>query len=393
MSSKKRAADQGLERLEVMGSTALSQYERIIALLSMGLGERERGLLARPVMNEDGNPTGWQARSGGELTPASELPPDERVRLETERDAALANIEAMIGRLRSRGAPGMVTARVLATAITLPEGTETLHTDGLGPVLVDWGSTMPGSEIEEPEVPEPDDRVTEQPYEQPEGPARSSFWLPPDPGDAPQAETSEMSLPRPGLNISSVEPITEAAEASPPPDAEVVEPAEPDPPLHIPPLPGAATKQPEIQDEPVPVMPSRRRRLFPRQDDRSRETDEQEKTHATLKGLVAETDEAFWRKQRSDGRVSAPPHRRRRSASGRRPGATEGNALVWLVPALIVGGITFYLAQSPGALDRVLEMMPESISRQFSITRPTGLTDPSPVRNAPVPGGGESGTR
>lgn len=423
-----------LERVEVMGSPVHQQYQRIVALLRMELGEGELNLLACPVVDENGEPVSWKARSGRALTPVSELSEAERERLEAARDATLAKIAEMIERLKSRGAPGMVTAQVLTAAITLPADGGALYSDGLGPVLADWGSRDRGaSPVDQAGVPvdrpagDSDDGEADQdevagetgsgseeagisgtlPDSRGEEP-RPPFWMPESDTEwggteRPEPQAEDDNHRRHRLQIHKIEPLSGEETPSEPVPAET-DPAAPvedvtaatDMPRFLPlggeedaPASGSGEddagaktearadpdeRAAELADEPVPVMPARRRRLFARA---SRFSGKKPPWPASPP-LVAESDEAFLRRQRREGRViSADPLPKKSPVRPHRR-EPEGNALVWLVPAFIVGGITFYLSQSPAALERLLARLPEPVARQF---RPD-MTLPAPLPNA-----------
>lgn len=123
--------------LDVNGRQPVGAHEQLASILASRLGRDHADLLATPKLEADGKIT-WSTPLAGEITPATQLPAEERRRLEQRAERILADVRGLAEQLRSEGPAAQMAGDMLAQAAQVPAG-DWLYRVGGKPVLVMWG--------------------------------------------------------------------------------------------------------------------------------------------------------------------------------------------------------------------------------------------------------------
>lgn len=125
------------QALQVNGRPLAAMHEQIVGILRNRLGENHGSLLAVPKLLSDGS-IAWSTPLGGAVTPAGDLPPDERDKLSKRAERLLDDIRGLSAQLRSEGPSAQVVAQILDSAARVAPG-PWLYSVGGKPVLAMWG--------------------------------------------------------------------------------------------------------------------------------------------------------------------------------------------------------------------------------------------------------------
>ncbi|MGB0411427.1 MAG: hypothetical protein ACPGFA_07560, partial [Pikeienuella sp.] len=130
-------ADPTWERLSVGQGDIYGSHSRISALLRARLGPEAGGLLAEPVVGEDGALAGWRGPDGAALRPAAN---------DAAHQALIAKAEGLAAQLDDQGDAGRSAAATIRSAMTTPTGGAHAYVNAAtgAPVLVNWGMVAPG---------------------------------------------------------------------------------------------------------------------------------------------------------------------------------------------------------------------------------------------------------
>ncbi len=137
-------ADAG-QALQVGGRALTAAHEQIVGVLRSRLGQNHAELLAVPKADADGA-IAWSTNLTGAVTPAAQLPEDERGKLQQRAERFLGEIRGLAQQLRGEGPASAVLAQMLEQATRQPPG-DWLYSVGGRPVLVLWGHAAPGTVV------------------------------------------------------------------------------------------------------------------------------------------------------------------------------------------------------------------------------------------------------
>ncbi|WP_413204833.1 VWA domain-containing protein [Rhodospirillum sp. A1_3_36] len=130
--------------LSIQGQPILPSHDRLIALLRVHIGQDTARLLAKPILDDGGQPIAWASPRSGSLQPVPDGPSDLRTLFERRRKEILE----LADRLAQQGEAGQEVARSLRAALITPTGVNGLFADGGEPVLVYWGLIRPGQAVD-----------------------------------------------------------------------------------------------------------------------------------------------------------------------------------------------------------------------------------------------------
>jgi len=129
--------------LQVNGRVLSQAHEQIVGILRGRLGQNHGDLLAQPRADASGG-ISWSTALAGAVTPAAQLPEDERHRLQQRAERITAEIRGLAQQMRSEGPAAQVVAQMLDGAVQTPPG-EWLYSVGGKPVLAMWGHAAVGA--------------------------------------------------------------------------------------------------------------------------------------------------------------------------------------------------------------------------------------------------------
>jgi hypothetical protein len=131
------------QALQVNGRALGAAHAQIVSILRNRLGQNHGDLLAEPLPQADGS-TLWRTALTGAVTPASQLPDDERLKLQQRAQRFSGEIRALAQQLQGEGGASTLVAQMLDAAVQAPPG-DWLYSVGGKPVLVMWGHGAPGT--------------------------------------------------------------------------------------------------------------------------------------------------------------------------------------------------------------------------------------------------------
>jgi hypothetical protein len=140
-----RTRGDAAQALQVGGRTLAAAHEQIAGILRSRLGQNHAELLAVPKPDADGG-IAWSTNLAGAVTPAAQLPEDERAKLQQRAERFLSEIRGLAQQLRGEGPASAVVAQMLEQAVRQPPG-EWLYSVGGRPVLVLWGHAAAGTPV------------------------------------------------------------------------------------------------------------------------------------------------------------------------------------------------------------------------------------------------------
>jgi hypothetical protein len=133
------------QALQVGGRAMTAAHEQIAGILRSRLGQNHAELLAVPKPDADGG-IAWSTNLAGAVTPAAQLPEDERAKLQQRAERFLSEIRGLAQQLRGEGPASAVVAQMLEQAVRQPPG-DWLYSVGGRPVLVLWGHAAAGTPV------------------------------------------------------------------------------------------------------------------------------------------------------------------------------------------------------------------------------------------------------
>lgn len=132
------------QAVQVGGRALTAAHEQISGILRSRLGQNHAELLAIPKPDADG--IAWSTNLAGTVTPAAQLPEDERAKLQQRAERFLGEIRGLAQQLRGEGPASAVVAQMLEQATKQPPG-DWLYSVGGRPVMVMWGHAAPGTPV------------------------------------------------------------------------------------------------------------------------------------------------------------------------------------------------------------------------------------------------------
>lgn len=182
------------QALQVNGRALGMAHAQIISILRNRLGQNHGDLLAEPQLQGDGS-TVWRTALAGAVLPASQLPDDERQKLQQRAQRFAGEIRGLAQQLQGEGGASPLVAQMLEAAVQSPPG-DWLFSVGGKPVLAMWGHAAAGAVL----------------------PAAAATALPA--GATPTAASAAMPPAAPAAAAGTADPLVSAAAAGhalPPP--------------------------------------------------------------------------------------------------------------------------------------------------------------------------------
>ncbi|HYN58065.1 MAG TPA: VWA domain-containing protein, partial [Rubrivivax sp.] len=131
------------QALEVNGRSLVASHDQISNILKSRLGQNHGELLAQPRIGVDGD-IAWSSGLQGPVTPATELPEEDRAKLLQRAERLRAEIRGLAEQMRAEGPAAQVVAQILERALQVPPG-DWLYSVGGKPVYVMWGHAATGT--------------------------------------------------------------------------------------------------------------------------------------------------------------------------------------------------------------------------------------------------------